>query len=273
MKTLLTFSAILNLGLIGSLVFLWQKSSPKGRAASPPAVSAQPMPTAAAPAVISALPATSGPFRWAQLESSDYRIYIKNLRSIGCPEGTLRAIVTADVDVVYRERDRKLEQQLTDLANSSWSVRLSSARTEQTVKDEMLKLSGQEMAEIDDLLGLKSAPVQVAVGASSAPAGPGEVDGQAPMPPSLPLVLQDVNLATLKLNDDQKEAVAQIRQQFIDQIGGTNQDPSDPAYLARWQKAQPEMDDMLAGMIGRQAFEEYQLAGQSSGQPSETGNQ
>jgi len=273
MKTVLTISAILNVGLVGSLIFLSQKPAPTVHAAQAPVVSAQRQPTEVTATVLNEPPTTPAPFRWAQLESSDYRIFIKNLRSIGCPEATLRAIVTADVDVVYQDRDRKLEQQLTDLANSSWSVRLASARTEQMVKDDILKLSGQEMAQINDLLATKPVPVQVAAGASSASAGSSEADGQPPTPPSLPLVLQDVNLASLNLNEDQQEAVAQIRQQFIDQIGGTNQDPSDPAYLARWQKAQPEMDDMLAGMIGRQAFEEYQLAGQSSAQPAGTGNQ
>ena len=37
-------------------------------------------------------------FRWAQLESEDYRDYINRLRAIGCPEQTIRDIVIADVD-------------------------------------------------------------------------------------------------------------------------------------------------------------------------------
>jgi hypothetical protein len=37
-------------------------------------------------------------FRWTQLESEDYRAYIERLRSIGCPEQTIRDIVIADVD-------------------------------------------------------------------------------------------------------------------------------------------------------------------------------
>src|SRR5579859_5399631 len=37
------------------------------------------------------------PFRWAQLESTDYRQYLANLPRIGCPEQTIRDIITADV--------------------------------------------------------------------------------------------------------------------------------------------------------------------------------
>lgn len=37
-------------------------------------------------------------FRWAQLESEDYKTYIARLRSIGCPEQTIRDIIIADLD-------------------------------------------------------------------------------------------------------------------------------------------------------------------------------
>ena len=36
--------------------------------------------------------------RWAQLESEDYRTFIERLRSIGCPEQTIRDIIIADLD-------------------------------------------------------------------------------------------------------------------------------------------------------------------------------
>lgn len=36
-------------------------------------------------------------FDWRQVESDDYRTYVKNLRAIGCPEQTLRDIVAADL--------------------------------------------------------------------------------------------------------------------------------------------------------------------------------
>ena len=36
-------------------------------------------------------------FDWRRVESADYRSYIQNLRAIGCPDQTVRDIVTADV--------------------------------------------------------------------------------------------------------------------------------------------------------------------------------
>ena len=40
----------------------------------------------------------TNPLQWAQLESEDYKTYIARLRSIGCPEQTLRDIIIADLD-------------------------------------------------------------------------------------------------------------------------------------------------------------------------------
>jgi hypothetical protein len=46
----------------------------------------------------------SNAFNWNQLESTDYRQYIANLRAIGCPEITLRDIIMTDVMRLYAQR-------------------------------------------------------------------------------------------------------------------------------------------------------------------------
>ena len=43
-------------------------------------------------------------FSWSQVESGDYRTYIANLRTIGCPEPTIRDIISADVGNLYARR-------------------------------------------------------------------------------------------------------------------------------------------------------------------------
>lgn len=43
-------------------------------------------------------------FRWAQLESEDYRAYIARLREIGCPEQTIRDLIIADIDKLLAPR-------------------------------------------------------------------------------------------------------------------------------------------------------------------------
>jgi hypothetical protein len=44
------------------------------------------------------------PLRWSDLESTNYHRYIANLRSVGCPEETIRDIIVAEVDDIFAER-------------------------------------------------------------------------------------------------------------------------------------------------------------------------
>jgi len=77
--------------------------------------------------------------------------------------------------------------------------------------------------------------------------------------PVLPLVFQEVDLTQLNLNPDQLEAIEDLRQRFLDEIGGLHQDPKDPRYRERWNQSQPQIDDDLRGMIGFAAFQNYQI--------------
>jgi hypothetical protein len=43
-------------------------------------------------------------FTWQEVESSDYRAYVANLREIGCPEQTIRDIIIADVNALYARK-------------------------------------------------------------------------------------------------------------------------------------------------------------------------
>ena len=78
-------------------------------------------------------------------------------------------------------------------------------------------------------------------------------------PVVMPLVFQQVDVSQLNLNNDQLQAIIDLRQRFLNEIGGLQQDPSNPAYRERWQKSQPQIDDDLRGMIGVTAFQNYQI--------------
>jgi hypothetical protein len=258
MKTAANISIILNMALVGALLWTWTVQRREQRVSPPPAGT-----QAVSPALATAVSAPpilrqteQLPFHWSQLESSDYRTYVKNLRKIGCPEVTLRAIVTADVDAAYRQRSRELEQQLEEIENSSLAVQLNSYRDQQELKVQMERLPGEESSEICDLLGLKAAPDSQVTAAR-------HQRNPSNDPAVMPLVLQPVDIAALNLSEQQLQVVQELRQQFLDEIGGANQDPADPAYRERWQKAQPEVDDNLRGMLGITVFENFQLAAQN----------
>ena len=49
-------------------------------------------------------PGAQTAFHWSQIESSDYRQYIANLRAVGCPEEIIRDIILADLNQAYAAR-------------------------------------------------------------------------------------------------------------------------------------------------------------------------
>lgn len=161
MKNVLGISLLLNLGLGGCVWFLVAtRREPVSEMVLPVAapvqtVNARPsIPPPVAP------PPEPAPFRWSQLESKDYHIYVKKLRESGCPEFTVRAIVAADVHVVFNKFSSDLEQQLSALDRASWSVRLSAFDTEQALRAKMQTLPALETAETADLLGLPPPPMK-----------------------------------------------------------------------------------------------------------------
>ena len=90
-------SILLNLVLLG--VGGWRLAGKPTPPQPAPIISNEPIPTPSA-----ATPA----FRWSQLEAGDYPTYIARLRAIGCPEETIRDLITADVASQYEEKRRQL---------------------------------------------------------------------------------------------------------------------------------------------------------------------
>lgn len=68
-----------------------------------------------APPATPPVPTTNAaPFHWRALESADYTVYAANLRAVGCPERTLRDILLPDIEKLYDERAKKLEESPED---------------------------------------------------------------------------------------------------------------------------------------------------------------
>ena len=76
----------------------------------------------------------------------------------------------------------------------------------------------------------------------------------------LPLVFQPVDSHAFKITPEQQEVLDRLQQDFLDQIGGANQDPNDPQYLARWKEAEPLIEEQLKQQLGQDFFLNYELA-------------
>lgn len=112
-KIFLVLSVILNVAL-GALLLKPAAPPPPPSAkaepapaapAAPPAVASAPKPRTVTQVVTNTL---AQKFDWNAVESADYKQYIANLRAIGCPEETIRDIITADVNKLYDAKRKAL---------------------------------------------------------------------------------------------------------------------------------------------------------------------
>ena len=86
----------------------------------------------------------------------------------------------------------------------------------------------------------------------------------ASLTPKWPLVLKLADPAaaagSAALPPQIQAAVQRVQEQFVKEVGGTNQNPADPAYAHRWIEATQRADDLLRAQIGWEAFNAHSLA-------------
>lgn len=271
MKTILRISLIFNLALLSSLIFFLTHQRRPASAPAPALPEAGPSAPAAAPAPPATSDTESSSFRWDQLiAAKDYRIYIANLRAIGCPEATIEDIVRGDTDRAFSWERSQLG--LDDSGTGPWS-------------------QSREMELVASLLGGQppdGSPTLAHGTRHPRGADDGSEIAQASVPlpdpntksPSCPLFLQNRDWSALGFSADQQAVIAQVRHQFQNATANLNQssgdaanlapdagspdgaltspNPGDSAALAQWQKALQNADDQLHGLLGAQGYMAYE---------------
>jgi hypothetical protein len=201
---------------------------------------------------------------------NQHRLYLANLRAIGCPEPTIEDIVRGDAARAFSWERSQLG--LDGSGAGPWS-RL------------------REMQLVASLLGGQPSTVAaVSMQNTKNPteANSGEV-AQPPVPPqgtetavpSYPLFLQkNVNWSALGFTADQQAAIAQVRRQFLNEVGSLNQNsnasvdqnpnstnpdvsptasnPNDSVPLSQWQSALQNADEQLRDALGFQGWMAYE---------------
>ena len=277
----------MNLTLLGGVVFILANQRQKGSTPAP--VSSQVKP----PAPLATTPAPSAPsgmkpetFRWNQLVSAkDYRVYIANLRAIGCPETTIEDIVRGDADRAFSWERSQLG--LDGSGSGPWSrsqeVQLvtsllrgqpaETAALAQNTNNQVEGKGGVELAGTSALEQSAANPMQENAGGEVAQVSiPSQSTGARVS--HYPLFLQDVNWSALGFTASQQAAIAQVRQQYLNQIGHSNPDPYSAANQSDSPTSQnpnptdqnnptttPNPEDPLRGLLGSQghmAYEQYQ---------------
>jgi hypothetical protein len=247
-------SLLLNLGLAAGVICLLlreRRADSKGATQLTTKIATSSTPQAGSTFAASVSAETlAQPFRWASIESTNYRTYIANLRGIECPERTIRDLITADVDAsVYSPTREQLKQKLEGKIKAAPE---GAVFAQDEYERGLERLKAEEAALIASLLGMQNPE-------ASAGAVVSRSHGRNDQPAEMPLVFQDVDPSALHLTDSQAAIINEIRQDFLQQVGGPNQDPNDPAYRQRWLPAQRQADDMLKGMLGSTFVQNYQL--------------
>jgi LysM repeat protein len=178
---------------------------------------------------------------WSHVESPDYATYINNLRSIGCPEQTIRDIIIADVNALYAKR--RATEVLTP--QQEWWRSEPSPQVVKLAAEKYVALDKERRALLIKLLGSDWEG--------------GDLAG-LPRPTRPGIILDGPVLGTLSL--DTKESVANISanaqdrmQAYIQQMRDAGKEP-DPAELARMRQ---DTRTQLAAVLNPAQLEEYLL--------------
>ena len=90
-------------------------------------------------------------FNWSEVESADYRVYVANLREIGCPEETIHNIIEADLDELFVGKVKKM---VDAVSGRFWELAVNGPVLEKLVKEKQaeLELLDKQRTEIMEAL-------------------------------------------------------------------------------------------------------------------------
>lgn len=118
MNTRIVVASSIGLNVVLGAVLLYQLTRrPDAVITAPPEQSAPPriapqgkmMPARILPIP---LPSEGRDFQWTQIETADFQQYMANLRSIGCPEETVRDLIVGEVNKLFAPRFTALASQM-----------------------------------------------------------------------------------------------------------------------------------------------------------------
>jgi hypothetical protein len=205
--------------------------------------------------------ASMEPFRWGRLESTNLQVFVTNLRNVGCPEPTIRDLVSARVHALFAERREQVRNQFSVVpaAGAPGGLQQINAGLERAGLEQ---LSKEEEAMVESVLHPAAAAGATAgeAAAGAAPAGAlisAEDRDASTNQYQVPLYMMKPGPG-FEFTDEQLDYVDQVNYWFRQRLGDL--DPNDPKYLEQWRWAQPGADAMLRAFMGTEAFMRYQVS-------------
>jgi hypothetical protein len=205
------------------------------------------------PSTLSAMAETAS-IEAAPEQSEEFTAYVSSLRASGVPESKVRELVSSKVAARYDEKQRTIESRpaTTDAARREKQRLLDELpRVQQAVVAQLLNERISITPPANPALRVEN-PLPVTLNQATV-AGPAKVATATAVPPLDPAVLVSPDPAT-PMSELQVAEWQRLEQDFIEQIGGPNQNPRDPKYRERWQTAQEISDEMFRQKFGTEAF-------------------
>jgi hypothetical protein len=175
---------------------------------------------------------------WRVVESEDYKKYIANLRSIGCPEETIQDIIKADVEKLFAARRKEITKPKTEF--KYWETGMQSLMGNAADPETLAKvqaLAQEKRALLKELLGI-------------------EVEDK----PDLMAAFNPFEQLLGFLPDGKQTKVMELLQQaqakMMKTMSGGAPDEQDRKNMIQMQK---DMDKAIAGILDPQEYEQYQL--------------
>jgi hypothetical protein len=235
-------------------------------------------------------------FHWRQIDSDDFPTFVSNLRSIGCPESIIHDIVKGELTEIYAEKEKAaVAPALPDevRSNPASAIRAAGSQPRQTVlevraeRDQTLAAllapagpakpvvstgvnEGQHVAfdfpnsVSPQSIGQPQAVQQIHTPAPVYPVFASHVSGStnsgfaSPRGGAEPIGA-GTSATAAPVSAEEQAVLEKIQNNFVQAVGGVDQDPTAPAYLERWEEAQRMSDNQYKRFFGGRAFVQRQM--------------
>lgn len=187
-------------------------------------------------------------WHWSMIESEDYRKYVANLRSIRCPEQTLRDIVIADVNKLYAPREAPFKE--VTAGGQPWETTSTRSRTSDT---KALKEAYERRRKLREIELEKAAIIKELTGYT------------LPLTPLRGWSSQAYDRHELALNGvppEKRERVRELLEQhwiFGDSMAEKYGSKRTPEYYAEYKRLQEQRRESMLTVLSADELEDFEM--------------
>ena len=178
-------------------------------------------------------------FTWQDVESEDYKIYIANLRSIGVPEQTVRDIILAEIEKLFKPREAPFKpSRVNELSRASEA----NAAAEFEKRKQLRLVQLEKRALIKELLGIHL-PLAV-------------------LPSTYPRNYEQYENALAALPESKREAVQFLKEAYwqqSDALKDKHDNKRTPEYYAEYQTLNAQHNAELGKILTPAESEEFEM--------------